>query len=280
MDFYTQAVKRLVAVPSVPEVLGGENGNNVIIPTPVNALYKYDFVINNYTETEVCQLKLSIPKIAKKAVMGFEKGESGTPHIQGCVFLHRKLRIVALTSKAGFERASCRAIRNDAATIAYCRKDGIFWDFGFPKPVVVIETLRPWQEMILAKYMEEPDNRKIYWFWEPVGCIGKSSFIKYMAVKHSILLCCGGKHGDIMNLVFNQDMDNCRAVLFDIPRCHEGKISYASLECIKNGMVCNTKYETGVKIFNSPHLFVFANFPPDDEEKLSADRWVITELET
>jgi hypothetical protein len=81
-----------------------------------------------------------------------------------------------------------------------------------------------------------------------------------------------------MNLVFNQDMDTCNVVFFDIPRNHGGKISYSSLESIKNGMVCNTKYETGVKVFNSPHIFCFANFPPDDESCLSQDRWKITQL--
>ena len=43
-------------------------------------------------------------------------------------------------------------------------------------------------------------------------------------------------------------------------------------------MICNTKYETGVKIFNSPHIICFANFPPDNLEQLSADRWIITNL--
>lgn len=81
-----------------------------------------------------------------------------------------------------------------------------------------------------------------------------------------------------MNLVFNQDMDECSCVMFDIPRANRGAISYASLESIKNGMVCNTKYETGVKVFNSPHIVIFANFPPEDEDLLSADRWVISEL--
>lgn len=263
---------------SGPSCSMGENGNNVLILPPINALYKYDFVINNYTTNDVCSIKSTIPKLAKKAILGFEVGESGTPHIQGCIFLKKKMRITALMKESGFGRASMRAIRNDGACQDYCRKDNDYWEFGYPKPIKVIDVLYNWQRDILELYLTEPNDRHIYWFWESKGKVGKSSFIKYMAVKHSILLCCGGKHTDIMNLVFNQDMDNCSAVFFDIPRAHEGKISYASLECIKNGMVCNTKYETGVKIFNSPHVFIFANFPPDDESKMSADRWMIREL--
>lgn len=268
-----------IQIGPVGQVLvGGENGNNVLILPPVNALYKYDFVINNYTESEIISLKLSLAKLAKKAILGFEVGESGTPHIQGYLSLHRKLRITSLTKWAGLERASMRAVRNDLATQAYCRKDGKYWEHGYPKPIWIISELKPWQTDVLDLYLSPVNHRKIYWFWEPVGGIGKSAFIKFMIVKHSILFCSGGKHTDIMNLVFNQDMDSSRGVFFDIPRAHEGKISYSSLECIKNGMVCNTKYETGVKIFNSPHVFIFANFPPDDPEKMSSDRWVITEL--
>jgi hypothetical protein len=59
--------------------------------------------------------------------------------------------------------------------------------------------------------------------------------------------------------------------------CNQNKVSYSSIECIKNGMITNTKYETGFKVFNPPHVVVFSNFPPD-EEKLSADRWNIKEI--
>ena len=99
-----------------------------------------------------------------------------------------------------------------------------------------------------------------------------------MIIKYGILFCSGGKYSDIMNLIFNQDMDACNCVMFDIPRANQGNISYSSLESIKNGMVCNTKYETGVKVFNSPHVFCFANFPPGDENMLSPDRWVIKNI--
>ena len=166
----------------------------------------------------------------------------------------------------------------------YANKDDESFDgkirggWGFPKEIKILTKLHPWQSRIEQLTLTEPDNRKIYWFWEEKGGIGKSEFTKYMIVKHKTLLCQGGKHSDIINLVFNQNMDETNTVIFDIPRANKGHISYSSLECIKNGMVCNTKYETGVKVFNSPHVIIFANFPPDDMTQLSADRWVIEEL--
>lgn len=266
---------------SVPECNGG-NGNDVSFPPPlkkINALYKYDFCLNNYTDNEVCLVKSTISKICTKGGFGFEVGETcGTPHLQGYLSLIKKERITGLAKKPGFSRASFRAVRNEPALIEYFQKDGNVWTFGFPKPIKVIEHLRPWQQRIKDIYDTEPDDRKVYWFWEKDGCIGKTAFIKYMVVKHKVLFCCGGKHSDIMNLVFNNDMDNCKGVFFNLPRANMGKISYASLESIKDGIVCNTKYETGVKCFNSCHLFIFANYPPENVELLSEDRWVIEEL--
>jgi len=244
--------------------------------------YKYWlFTFNNYQKLED-QFMSEIRDISIKGVVGKEVGASGTPHLQGFIELKKRARLSELKKFVcgNCHWESCRG--NESQNVKYCSKDGNFVKWGFPntvkKPIKVIETLRPWQDDILEIYKTEPDDRKIYWFWETEGNIGKSAFIKYMIVEHKVLFCSGGKHTDIMNLVFNQDMDDCKAVFFDIPRAHKGHISYASLESIKNGMVCNTKYETGVKIFNSPHLFVFANFPPENPDQLSNDRWHIHQL--
>ena len=263
---------------SVPSVPAG-NGNIEHSPSDnkqlANAVYKYDFVINNYTDEVVCQLKLLLPKIAKKAICAFEIGESGTPHIQAYISLIKKERMTGLISKYPecFANASFRPCRNEQALIDYCQKDGnVFLKIGFPKEIQIISNLRDWQKKIEDLFLSEPNDRKIYWFWEPKGGIGKSAFVKYMVIKHKCLFCDGGKKSDLINLVFNNDMDICKCVIWDLPRSTKGSISYATLESVKNGLVCNTKYETGVKAFNPPHIFVFANYPPDKPEELSADR--------
>jgi len=259
-------------VPTVPE----GDGNNVTSPNPQ---YKYDFVINNWTEEELKLLCQTMDKVAKKCVIGKEVGEKGTPHLQCYVSLKKKMRIVNLRELPGLGRASFRKVRNEAALIEYCGKEGaVAYTIGMPRPVRIITELRPWQNRIESIYYLQPDDRKIYWFWESKGNIGKSAFVKYMIIKHKALFCDGGKKSDLINLVFNNNMDECKCVIWDLPRGTKGNISYATLECVKNGMVCNTKYETGVKCFNPPHIFVFANFPPDDPTQLSADRWVIEEL--
>ena len=258
-------------VPTVP--VG--DGNNVTSPSPC---YKYDFVINNWTQQEFEDLCQTIEKIAKKAIIGSEIGELGTPHLQGYISLRKKERITTLRERPGFTRASFRKCRNEEALIEYCSKDKIIFLKGFPKPIQTITDLYPWQKKIENLYLTEPDNRKIYWYWESVGNIGKSAFVKYMVIKHKALFCDGGKKSDLVNLIFNANMDDVKCVIWDIPRSTKGRISYTTLECVKNGIICNTKYETGVKVFNCPHVIVFANFPPDDKSQLSDDRWVIEEL--
>lgn len=265
-------MERLIdSVPIVPEA----DGNSEASASP---LYRYDFVINNWTEQEYKNLCSSVPTIAKKWIIAKEIGKSGTPHLQCFVSLKKKLRIVQLHKIPGFERASMRKCRNEDALIEYCKKDGDYISGGFPKPIKIINNLYSWQQKIEAIYLTEPDDRKIYWFWEPVGNIGKSAFVKYMVVKYNCLFCDGGKKSDLINLAFNNDMDKCKAIIWDLPRATQGHISYGAIECFKNGLICNTKYETGVKAFNPPHVFIFANYEPEEQEKLSADRWVITKL--
>lgn len=262
------------SVPTVP----GSNGNTVDPGSSKNACYRYDFVLNNWEEEECANIQTFIREKCKKGGYGKEVGESGTPHLQGAIWLKVKERITSLKKEAGFARASFRPMRNEKALEAYIQKDGDAWLHGFPKPIRIIKELRPWQAEIEQLCLTEPDERTINWFWEPIGGIGKSAFCKYLVIKRQALYCSGGKHSDLMNLVFNQDMDATEIVIFDIPRAHKGHISYSALESIKNGLVCNTKYETGSKVFNSPHIIVFANFPPEDMSMLSEDRWNIVEL--
>lgn len=265
-------------VPSVPKVKDG----NIEHPLPdndsKNALYKYDFVVNNYTKEEVCQLKGLLPNICKKAIFGLEVGESGTPHIQGYISLIKKERMTGLLKLEGFKRASFRPCRNENALIEYCSKENVEFSYGIPKPIKIIENLFSWQKEIEDLFFTEPHDTTIYWFWESTGNVGKSSFCKYMFVKHKAMVVRGGCLSDIMNIVFNTDMDICRMMIFDLPRGTGGKISYTSLEAIKDGLITNTKYETGAKVFNPPHVVVFANFPPDNEDRVSSHKWKITEL--
>ena len=253
-----------------------EGGGNTISPpsTQISPAKRWCFTLNNYSEMEYSSIVYIFDTKSNFYIIGDEVGESGTPHLQGYVEFSTKCRPASINKRIHWEKAKA----NRDANVAYCSKQKILASKGLPKPIKIIENLYDWQKKIEDLIVKEcDDDRHVYWFWEDEGNVGKSAFIKYCCVKHKVAFCCGGKYSDIMNLIFNTDMDKCNCIMFDIPRCNNGHISYASIESIKNGLICNTKYETGYKVFNSPHVIVFANCHPDMDE-LSKDRWVITKL--
>lgn len=253
-------------------------GGNTKTPSSVriSPAIRWCFTLNNWTNEEYGSIVECFCDKCKKYIIGSEHECEGTPHLQGYCEFKTKVRALSLGLSKRIHWEKSKGSLED--NIKYCSKEKVLISAGMPKPIKVITELFRWQKYLENLYLEEPDDRTIYWIWDADGNSGKSAFIKYMIVKYKILFCSGGKYSDIMNLIFNQNMDECNCVMFDIPRANQGNISYSSLESIKNGMVCNTKYETGVKIFNSPHVFCFANFPPSDESMLSKDRWIIKNL--
>ena len=74
----------------------------------------------------------------------------------------------------------------------------------------------PWQKEIEDLSMTEPDGRTIHWYWENEGGVGKSSFCKYMYIKHGAITIQGGKLADIMNIIFNLDMNEVTTLIIDV----------------------------------------------------------------
>lgn len=247
---------------------------------------KWCFTFNNYSESDIVDITTLFKSVCKAFVFQEEIGDNGTPHLQGFIYLKKRMRWteLGLCNKIHWEKC-----KDAKASMLYCQKldtrkllslPTIYGDIVKPPAEIkIISNLYKWQRDIETIFFSEPDHRVIHWYYETTGNVGKSAFTKYMVVKHNCLFCDGGKKSDLLNLIYNNDMDMCRGIIFDIPRSAGGNVSYATLEAIKNGLVCNTKYETGVKAFNAPHVFVFANLPPTDPEKLSEDRWDIHNID-
>ena len=138
------------------------------------------------------------------------------------------------------------------------------------------DQLYSWQKDILDVIKLPAHPRTVHWYWEDIGGAGKTDFAKYLGYHHNALLCQKGKYSDIMNAAYNhEDLD---IFIIDVPRNSMNKVSYNAIESIKGGIIVNTKYETGQKFIEKPHVFIFANCAPD-ETQLSADRWNIVRIE-
>lgn len=212
----------------------------------------------------------------------YEIGESGTPHYQGIIWHENLLEekyIRSIEPSAHWERC-----RNFRGSINYVEKIETHiagpWSKGINiiKPIKCITNLYPWQQYIIDLINKEPDDRTIHWFWEPNGNTGKTALCKYICINYKALYVTG-KTGDVKYALYKylekQQEINC--VLFDYSRSQENYISYQALEDVKNGIMFSTKYESGMSIFNSPHVICFANFEPDIN-MLSLDRWNIINI--
>lgn len=92
----------------------------------------YCWTLNNYTPEELAFLKNpDLLESFSYHVFGIEKGESGTPHLQGYTVFKKPLRQVACKKMFNTERIhlSMRKGTHEQAS-DYCKKDGDFFEFG------------------------------------------------------------------------------------------------------------------------------------------------------
>lgn len=238
------------------------------------------FTWNNYPEEAVAPLIETLKRFAYKGKVQSEVGKCGTPHLQGMIWCHKKHRDTEFKLP---KEIHWELLKDVDDTRGYCNKadtwDGKYrFEWGFPKPLKLITPSKPWQLKILELIDTEPDDRLVHWFWSEKGGVGKSQFAKYCVANKNCLFFEEGKKADIMHLIFEAPEDRLGCMIIDVPRDNGNHISYKAIESIKNGMIYSPKYEGGYKLFNSPHIIVFANEPPQ-EERLSADRWVIENID-
>lgn len=123
-----------------------------------------------------------------------------------------------------------------------------------------------WQRDILEIVAGPADPRKIYWVYDRAGNRGKTYLAKHLVDKYNAYYTNGGKSVDLTYAYGGQPV-----VVFDYVRESKDFVGYGVIEQLKNGILMSTKYESVTKRFPVPHVFVFANFEPE-EGKFSVDR--------
>lgn len=263
---------------SLDQMDQGEIGNTNIAISPIKKNRPSQskhlfFTFNNYEQSDIDNLIKVFKDIYIEYIFQEEQGSNGTKHLQGYIHLITKSRgtDLGLPKQIHWEK-----VKNIKAAMNYCCKEDtrIGAVYRYPELVTTIQSLYDWQKQLRNLLLTKADDRTIYWIYEYKGNVGKSAFVKYMVINHHALFLDGGDKRDVCNLVFNSDMNKCNLVLFDLCRSKQSHISYSAIESIKNGLICNLKYETGFKAFNSPHIAIFSNGEPDYDQ-LSLDRWKV-----
>ncbi len=95
---------------------------------PGRQMMGFCFTLNNYSDEEV-QATRAYAEHCKYLVFGYEKGENGTPHLQGYAQLKKRTAFTVI--KKAFPRAHLeKAYGTPTQATTYCKKDGNFEEFG------------------------------------------------------------------------------------------------------------------------------------------------------
>jgi hypothetical protein len=132
----------------------------------------------------------------------------------------------------------------------------------------------PWQADLVEMITHTPQPRRISWWWEAIGNVGKSYMARHLALHCDGVIITAMKKADMLHLL-TKSLSGARCVVFDLTRTtEEGSVAvvYEVLEQLSNGYICSGKYDSAHVWVQPLHLIVFANFAPD-RTKMSEDRW-------
>lgn len=240
------------------------------------------FTWNNYKASDILELLQMLKK--HKYVFQEETGDEGTPHLQGYVHFCTKVRPKSEIPVPEIHWEKCKRIKS---SIDYCSKfktrtGKCYTNMEGVEPLVdpmVGKTYRKWQIDLERILSEPPDDRTIYWIYEPKGGAGKTTWMKSMCIRHNALVL-EGKPADIKCGIqkWKERGRPTRLLFFSFVRDTNWKrFKFPAMEASKDGIFFSGKYESDMALYNNPHVVCFANVPPR-REGLSLDRWKIYEI--
>lgn len=240
------------------------------------------------SQEKICS---TLEEWCKKWVFQEEKGEGGLEHYQGRVHLIKAARLDALISKTkeAFKGVHWSITSNNthqANSFNYVMKAdtrvaGPWSNETYEAPPVLTKQLEhfmtlklyPWQKQVL-EIAKTYDERKITFILDTEGNAGKSVFCEYLEYNRLAYEMPPFKlMEDIMACAMCLSPQTCYIV--DMPRAmKKDKLGefYAGLECLKNGVMYDKRYNFKKRRINRPQVIVFGNVAPT-KAFLSADRW-------
>lgn len=256
----------------------GDIGNTSSISPSKN----WCFTLNNYSNDDILEFTCSNLSVVSKYVFQEEKGENGTPHLQGYLQFTNKKRPFSVFKNKRIHWEKTRSVEH---SIAYCSKIetrvGKIYTRGIDMPYEIhLKKFYNWELEIIELLKKNPDDRKINWYWEENGCAGKTTFSKWIYLNYPNTVVLSGKASDMKNAIVMYKEKNKqlpKIVIINIPRSNIQFVSYNGIEQIKDMFFFSGKYEGGMICGENPHVLVFANEEPD-YDNLSTDRWHVVNI--
>lgn len=142
--------------------------------------------------------------------------------------------------------------------------------------------LRPWQVRIRMILDGDPNDRTVWWFWEPYGGLGKTTFLKWIYQNYPDVIVLSGKAADMKNGVVEYKESQKKLpkiVLINIPKTTDLQyVSMTGLEEVKDMFFFSPKYHGGMICGRPPIEIIFANSTPPCYDGMAKDRWKIIRL--
>ncbi len=285
-------------VPVVPESGNASTDSETNKPPPKKRKKQsspwrsFVFRLSNYTQQDIDKLVCSNSSTIYK--MGFqeedtdEAGQPTTAHLQGFGQWSqnkkvKKRPVPVFEEILGHKRTHFDVMKGSVMdNVMYCTSEfyegrrkrkigGFVYTRNCPRPLVKMsyEHLNEDQQIIINRYKDYEDplfGREIHWYWEPDGEWGKTKTQKYM-IDNMGATMVGGKKSDMFYALSELSLQTGEIppiVIINLVKDTDMRyVSYAGMESIKDGCFFSKKFKSGMCRFNSPHLLVFANEPPD-----------------
>lgn len=239
---------------------------------------------NNYTENdEEFYKNLKNDKSVTYFVMGYEVGESGTPHLQMFIYFKQAKSFSVMCNKYCKDQPThwrnMRTNHYDSAN--YCRKDGKFIEFGEqPKqggrsdldaaaqmvkdgksmieigekcPGVMMRYSKGIQTLINLQYKPRTVAPQFYWFWGESGS-GKTYTVEQIAKKPEDIYMKA-------NTKWWEGYKQQQIVLFDE---YDGWLKIRDLNQLLSHHTHQVEVKGGSIEFNSPIIIITSDRPPHE----------------
>lgn len=263
-----------------------------------NAVYRFDFRITLGPDEKTVMSGLEgyrgrvvdcVSDIGEDYVFQLELGKEGNYHFQGYLKVKTKVRCGTLThdflsawpghsvhvapmSRDGEKALTSYVMKKDTHVAGPWGKRKIYTGADLKHQI----QFYPWQKDVWAAIAKDPDDRTINWICDPAGNNGKSMLCKKIWFEKQCTALTWSTSANLCNLIYKSPV--ATIYCFDLSRAKPQDISgndiYSVMEQLKNGVIVNTKYETGQKLFDPPHVWVMSNYPPKFSA-LTPDRWKV-----